>query len=376
MGLIITPQEQIDAYFASPALSQSKLKELQFGLDKFLATQRKREETDDSDKIHFLFGGAVDTILTGEEDDFNKNYYVSTLVKKPSDAEVAIIDFVFEQILNNVSANIEEMQNLENYTGFIQAAVDFYNWQPKWKTETRINKIIDVGSVYFEDLKAASGKKVLSMTQFETIQTVVNSFRTNERTAKYFDRKTIKNLQNVDVYYQLPIYFTLNEVSCKALLDFLIVRKDSSGKVVSIQPFDIKTKSGFTIDFASSAKTFRYDIQGAWYSDALLNKTAVFPLGFPDLPEDVMLKPFTFIVESSTNPGKPLIFQSNQEFLDTGRNGSYNPATGKCYHKGYLTLLNNFIYHTETGWIEEEIVAKNDGVLELGWDGITEIYEH
>lgn len=376
MGLIITPQEQIDAYFASPALSQSKLKELQYGLDKFLATQRRKEEVDDSDKFHFLFGGAVDTILTGEEGEFEKKYYVSTLAKKPSDTEVNIIEFVFEQVYKNVTTNVKEMENLEKYEGFIQSAVDFYGWQPKWKPETKISKIIEVGQSYFEDLKLASGKKVLTSTQNDVVNAVVTSFRTNKRTAKYFDRETLKNLIEIDIYYQLPIYFTIDGVECKALLDFLVILKDKSGKVLTVQPFDIKTKNGYTIDFPSSAKSFRYDIQASWYSDALLNKTAVFPEGFPELTEEVVLKPFTFVVESSTEPGKPLLFQVNQEFLDNGRNGSYNPITGKCYHKGYLSLLNEFIYHTNSGWIEEEVVTRNNGVLELGWDGITEEYEH
>lgn len=375
MGLIITPQAQIDAYFASPALSQSTLKELQYGLDKFLAVTKRREEVDDSDKFHFLFGGAVDTILTGEEGAFEEKYFISSLDKKPSDMEVNIVQFAFDEITREISSNMKEIGILEDYPGFVKNAIDFYGWQPKWKEDTKINKIIEVGSSYFEDLKLAFGKKILSSNQYDVVKLVINSFRTNKRTSHLFDREALAEFKNLDIYYQLPIYFEINGVKCKALLDLVAVWKDDEGKVLAIQPFDIKTKNGFTIDFPNSAKSFRYDIQGSWYSDAILNESAIFPEGFPKFEKDIELKPFTFVVESSTDPGKPLLFKANDEFLNTGRYGRVNPQTGKPINKGYISLLEDFVYHSKTNWTEERIVTENNGVLELGWDGITESYE-
>ena len=373
MGLIVTPQSEIDKYFASPALSQSNLKELGYGLDKYLATIRKREEADDSVKNHFLFGGAVDCILTVEEQVFNETYYTSNLLKKPSDAEVAMIDTVFEMVTTVVTSNVEEIDTLETYRGFIDTAVIKHDWYKGKPGDVRIAGLIERGSEYFEDLKKAFGKKILTTTQKQMIDSVVHSFRTNPRTSKYFDRASLKENVEVDIYYQLPIYFELKGIKCKALLDFLLVFKSLDGDITSIQPFDIKTKQGYTIDFPSSAKSYRYDFQAAWYSDALLNPTAVFPEGLK-LPEDVDLKPFTFIVESSTEPGKPLVFKTNESFIDAGRNGVVNPVTGKIAVKGYHALLDDYNYYAKTEWKEEKIVTDNDGVLELSWDGIVENY--
>jgi len=37
--------------------------------------------------------------------------------------------------------------------------------------------------------------------------------------------------------------------------------------------------------------------------------------------------------------------------------------------KGYEQLLEEYLYHSETGWVEDKIVAENNGILELTWEG-------
>lgn len=373
MGVIITPQAQIDAYYADSAVSQSILKELQGGIDKFLAAQRKREE---GTKKHFLFGSAVDTILTGENGEYDKQYHVSTLAKRPSDAEINVIEAVFNNIIENITENPEEIGSFGEYGSLIEKAVEACKWQPAWKIETRVTKMATIGEVYFEDLKKSIGKSVISGDVAKQIEIVVESLKTNPRTSKYFSRKDLVDNDQVDIYYQVPLYFKLKGIECKALLDFIVVFKHrNTGKILWYQPFDLKTKSGYTIEFPNSVKAFRYDIQAAWYSDALQNDTLHSPAGFPDLV-GIESKPFSFVVESSTDPGKPLIFQCNDTLLDVGRNGFVNPTTGHRSQRGYHSLINEYIYHSKTNWIEDRVVTENNGVLELGYEGVVNNYEY
>ena len=82
--VFVTPQKEIDAYFASPALSQSYIKPLTSGLENFLskAKQYKEEEQNEDgvDKEHLLIGSAVDCILTGEEGRFDDIYYTQIYI--------------------------------------------------------------------------------------------------------------------------------------------------------------------------------------------------------------------------------------------------------------------------------------------------------
>ena len=99
---------------------------------------------------------------------------------------------------------------------------------------------------------------------------ITESLRTNPVTKSFFDRETYSKLEDIDVYYQLPIYFEYRGIACKALLDMLFVFKDIDGKVLSVLLVDLKTMAGLTINFGiTSFKSFRYDIQAAWYTEAL-----------------------------------------------------------------------------------------------------------
>jgi len=56
----------------------------------------------------------------------------------------------------------EEYQTLDKYPGSIQMSIEEHGWQSNWKMETKINKIIEIGSEYFEDLKKGLGKQILT----------------------------------------------------------------------------------------------------------------------------------------------------------------------------------------------------------------------
>ena len=72
-----------------------------------------------------------------------------------------------------------------------------------------------------------------------------------------------------------------------------------------------------TIYFPKSLRQRRYDIQAAFYTEALKSKKEY---------ETYKILPFKFIVESTTNPGNPLVFTCNQELLEIGKSGrnAYN----------------------------------------------------
>lgn len=368
MGVIITPQSEVNRYYDSDCLNQSTLKELQHGVDKFLATLKKREE-ETEEKSYFIIGGAVDLILTGEEGIFEEFYHISSLLNKPSDTEMSIIKLTFDLIVNNITSNPEEIGFISDYPNIISEAINQIGWQPKWKEETKINKIIDLGYEYFEDLKKACGKTVISVLQKEIIDNIVKSLRENPRTSKYFDRNSLSQETSVDIYYQLPLYFKVEGIDCKALLDFLIVLKNEEGVVTTLMPFDLKTMSGYTIEFPNSVRTRRYDIQAAFYRDALTNPTTIFPENFPNFDRNIVnVKPFTFIVESSNNPGKPLLFKVSEELDAIAKYGKVNHE-GRKVVKGYLDLIEEYKYHSSTNWTEEKIVTESNGILELNWEG-------
>lgn len=364
-------------YRSDPAVNQSSLKDIIKGVQDLKDKAKKREESPTAK--HYVVGQAIDTILTGADGDFENEFYVSQLEKLPSEKELEIAEMTFQLVLANLEQNVRrgligtetfEVKDLEAYPNELAYAIKKSEWQPRWKTETKLDKIIESCSDYFKELVGAIGKTMMSKSDFNQIMGVVTSLRTNPRTAKYFDRPGLKNNKNVDIHYQVPVFATIDEVKCKALFDMIIVFKNDEGKVTRVIPCDLKSMAGYTIHFLDSAKKYRYDIQSSFYTDCMLAEDALFPEGFPKFEDDTMFENFTFIVESKTSPGTPLVFIASDEFLDIGRNGRKNNFTGISYTLGYRELLQEYAYQMETGFVEDKIIADNNGVLGLMWDTV------
>lgn len=366
MGLIITAQEEINKYYESKALNQSTLKNLIGGLDSFLVNQ----ENDHTNNKSFLIGSAVDTLLTAQDGVFRQQYYISNIENKPSDTEIDIIEKVFNLVTEKYKEGEWKTKDIHNFSGFILQVADELEWRNNWKPETRINKICEIGYNYFEDLKNSYGKTILSLEEAELITNIVTSLKTNSLTQFYFDKDKFKKVDNVEVYYQFPIYFEITSedgdiIECKALLDILIVYKDDNGNISNIQPIDLKTMSGNTLSFYSNFRRFRYDIQAAWYTLALKQHFKI---------NSEKILPFKFIVESTTNVGKPLIYTIDDELLDLGLNGReeilYKNVLISKQIVGIKELIEEFVYYKETGFQEDIMITKNKGTLKLGVNGI------
>lgn len=367
MGLIITPQADIDAYFASEATNQSSLKNLENGLGGLLASVAKKKKDKEEGKPtpdYFLIGGAVDCILTGEEGEFEKQYYVSTLEKKPSDAEVLIVNQVFDEL---VKEEVEIDLPLTGYLEMLAIAIMDQQWYKGKPGEKRTQGLLERCGPYFEDMKQSLGMKILTAEQNNNIQNIVNSLRHNPKTKKYFDRELQESQENIDFYYQLPIYFDYEGLECKALMDLVAVHKDKEGEIIRIEPIDLKTMAGNTLTFISKVKQHRYDIQAAWYTLALSKH-------FDFAEEKIDL--FKFVVESTTGTGTPLVFEISKETLVHGKHGApegwfvsddeqrelYYPA-----RKGYIALMEEYIYYQDQGFREDIIFEKYPDIVQIDW---------
>jgi hypothetical protein len=388
MSVIVATKEEVLEYYESSALGQSKLKRLLGDLGSF-------HKVEDSSAEHFVIGSAVDCILTNSKEAFEAEYYISGVEKLPSETVIGILQAVHQDLLQDYAEHLEVIQgqeeplpvtsfvefvgDLKDHSTYILDACDRAEWQPRWGADAKLKNIIEPGTEYFMDLCKAFGKRVISKTQAETIASIVISLCNNPRTSAFFDRASFEALPHITIYYQFPIYFEYRGVQCKGLLDMVIVERDIEGKILSITGIDLKTMNGNTYYFPSSIKARRYDIQAAWYTLALHSHFAV-PEG-----SDV-IKPFQFVVESTSFQGKPLNFIVDKSLLNMGRYGRKAislidtnlfdedaMATAIIQHevKGFEQLLDLYIYHSENGFNEErEIQEAGLTPLVVSWNGI------
>jgi len=364
--LYIGTKKQIQEYRDSPAINQSTLKDLQYGLVNFLKKQSEEGPTASFEK-----GSAVDCLLTAEKGTFEEQFYVSAMEKKPSDTEMAIVQMTF----NKLNSNFEKDISLEKCSVALQEAIETIGWQPNWKMETRVDKISNnpLCQEYFQDLKNSQGKTVLSQNQFEQVLNTVKSLRENPTTAQYFNREELENNKDIVVLYQVPVYFKHQGQDCKALPDIVIFSLDAE-KRRKIQIIDLKTMSGDTLEFFSSVTSFRYDIQIAFYIEAYRNvDKSFFEKLEIDLTDDTYFFP-SFIVESIDRPGTPLIYQVDSSLIDQGKYGSedvvYTGRIIKKGKKGYDALISELIYYQNNEFKQDIILNNRNGNLVIGVDGI------
>lgn len=417
--LIITPVEEIDAYYTSDNQSQSDLKKLLQGIEAY-----KAEDKDLSDKPYIIIGKAVDTILTSGQEDFDKHYYISDGDKKPSEKVAQVVEIVYnlvkedyenylidtapvegateltEQgevlVLDNDSIEdpapqqislLEFAGNYADHKAYILQGCEDVNYYPKWGDDAKLTAMtVSDAVLYFQDLCNSFGKCIISTPTKNTIYNIVENLRTNLRTRRYFDREVQVEFTNLTFILQMPIYFEYRGIKCKALLDMVIVCRDEAGKILWIQPLDLKTMNGNTYNFIDSVRSYRYDIQAAWYTLAISQHYATSI-------EGGLIKPFKFIAESTSWQGKPLVYECDPSLLEMGRNGRQEIVihSGSIINEdvlkpnistpvliarqilGYEQLIDTLLYHQENGWDAEKEIQEadaNEEALLITWNGI------
>ena len=384
--LIIGTKEQIQQYREHPGMNQSTLKNVQYGLSYFL-----KKQDEEGPIASFERGSAVDTILTGNEGDFKDLYYISALEKKPSDKEMEIVNLVFDSLSGMEEDSLIQF-DLDNsmLKGVVQRSIEQIGWQPNWKIETRVEKITgnSLCQEYFEDLKKSIGKTILSQAQVEQIDAVVDSLRKSETTKKFFDRKALLENENMIVLYQVPVYFKIDGIECKALPDIAILFLDNvefenedGTKVVqktlkAVQVLDLKTIGKDNLEFFESVISYRYDIQAAWYVEAIQRVDKKFwdDLGVIFPQEAIKILPFVFIVESVTTPGRPLLYFVDETLLLQGKEGTqdiyYQDRLVKKGKRGFLSLMAELKYYQDNEFTEDILLYGKEGNLTIGVNGI------
>lgn len=375
-------KEKIEEYFQkTDIIGQSRLKLLPLGVDVF--NQYENEIQSDlyfEEKTHFILGSGVDVELTGYLGAFFDQYYVMDC-QKPSDKILSIVQMVFDA-QQRIKPENEPYMVLtdDNMKEALIMAIDFHAYQPKWKPETRLSKVIEEGGAYYSSLIQSMGKQILSLDEFDIIQAIAQSIKNDPTCGKYFNIPD-EDKQH-DVYFQKIIRFVHLGVTYECLLDMLVIDHDKK----TMQVIDIKTLADYTMMFPTSMRKRRYDFQVVFYTLAVL----FMRNSIPYYKDYEVLNP-AFIVET-TKPnaqGRPLFFECTDELVKVAQYGRVNLSmteeyvpvdantaklelVGRDSHKiwGINETVELHKWYLEHGFEKDKIVVETDNHLMLNWEGI------
>lgn len=241
---------QVDepAYRADPALSYSTL------------AKYEREGFNNLDKLFdridtpsLTFGSAVDSIITGSQEEFDERFIVADFPSTP-DTIIKIVNDVFREFCDTYK-DLDSIPDVE----IIHRASSF-NYQPNWKPETRAKVIKEKGADYYNLLFIADGKTVLNTQTYQDVCNAVRALKESTATKFYFAPNNPFE-PNIERFYQLKFKGEFEGVKYRNMADLIIVNH----KEKWVKPVDLKTSSHTEWDFYKSFVDWRYDIQARLY---------------------------------------------------------------------------------------------------------------
>lgn len=236
-------------YRADTALSYSTL------------SRYEREGFNNLDKLFekvespsLVFGSAVDTLITGSEDEFNEQFMVAQLDTPLSDSLITITKKLFE-MWSDTYSNLTDIPN-----DVIVSTIQDIQWNNHWLPTTRAKKIKEDCAAYYKLLYLSEGKTILNTSIYQDVLNTVDKLRSADATRFYFEKDNAFD-DNIERLYQLKFKATFNGVDYRCMSDLLIVIHDKK----LVVPVDLKTSYKPEWDFYKSFIEWRYDIQGRLY---------------------------------------------------------------------------------------------------------------
>lgn len=307
--------ERTEQYFASTRWNQSKLKELNKSLYKYLAYMKKQKERANSfvtDQVHNRLGSAADLLLCGGAKAFDQVYHVAAKQENaPSAAAQNVMHYAKKAILEledpshkwhtlgGSTTNAFLYMLSPDLNKLWEEAMDHANKDGKYyghvKDWTKRKNKIKAFEAYWVELWEAQGKEILSASEMGTISKIKQSFLDWPEYTQYLDTSRYKMLT------QYPIYFSMQGQQLKVLLDFLIL--DMQTRKVYIR--DLKSTSKPFSSFFYQIFDYGYDFQAATYSLAVLDliKQKNEKLGEGELQWE--FGGYALWVESTISPANP-----------------------------------------------------------------------
>lgn len=283
-------------YRQDPALSYSTL------------ARYEREGFNNLDKLFdriespsLVFGSAVDTIITGSEEEFNKLFMVAQLDNPPSDTLVTITRKLFDKWRDRYN-KLSDIPDDD-----IISTIEDIQWNNHWLPKTRAKKIKEDCAGYYRLLYIAGDKTIISSAVYMNAQNAVDKLKSADSTRYYFEANSIFD-DDIERLYQLKFKAKFGNVSYRCMADELVVIH--SKKIVV--PVDLKTSSKPEWDFYKSFLDWRYDIQARLYWEIIkanMNEDPYY--------KDFKLANYRFIVVNKKTL-VPLVweFESTQALTD------------------------------------------------------------
>ena len=199
------------------------------------------------------FGSAVDAIITGGQEEFDKGFMVAEFPSTP-DSITKMVKSLFSQYGDSYRSLITIPDDA------IIKETEYQSYQMNWKPETRAKVIKEKGSEYYNLMYIAGDRTILDTNTYQDVCNAVKALKESTSTKFYFAENNPFE-PDIERFYQLKFKGEFGGVTYRNMADLIIVNH----KEKWIKPCDLKTSSHAEWDFYKSFLQWRYDIQSRLY---------------------------------------------------------------------------------------------------------------
>ena len=292
-----------------------------------------------------LFGSMVDTLITEGMDAFNSKFAIADF-EIPTEAIKNIVD-AFIESYPDCTLNDEDSNDL------ILNVCNKFEYQIRWKDDTRISKVRELGSDYFEAMHNVGNRTIVSNDLYQEVLATVSALKTQPQTAKYLQQT--KEGSDVEFLYQTKFITTLEGLELKCMFDLLIVNH----RLKIIIPIDLKTSSMMEYDFPKKYLENRYDLQSRLYYKILKNI-----ISNDDYFKEFEIDYFKFMVVNKHNR-VPLMFKDDYSKVEDNIEFQYKSGSTKIL-RNPITIANELKNYLTTA------ASVPEGIDILGMNSIRE----
>lgn len=199
-----------------------------------------------------LFGSMVDTLMTDGQEAFDKQYFVSEF-PEISDQIANVVKGLF----NIYKENCPSLDKVPDAA--ILGALDAIDYGKSWYAATRLKKVREPGTPYYEQMYLAGDRAVVSNEMYADACNCVEALRTSKATAQLFAPNN--PFDDIERVYQPIFRSTFEGIDYSVMLDLVYI--DHAKKIII--PCDLKTSSHYEDEFYKSFIDWSYHIQARLY---------------------------------------------------------------------------------------------------------------
>lgn len=157
------------------------------------------------------FGSAVDAIITGGQEEFDKGFMVAEFPSTP-DSITKMVKSLFSQYGDSYRSLITIPDDA------IIKETEYQGYQMNWKPETRAKVIKEKGSEYYNLMYVAGDRTILDTNTYQDVCNAVRALKESEATKFYFAENNPFEPE-IERFYQLKFKGEFGGVTYRNMAD-------------------------------------------------------------------------------------------------------------------------------------------------------------